>query len=1189
MKYWAFISYSHSDKSWGDWLHRSLETWRPPRALLGRPGRDGPVTKKNPPVFRDREELPSSASLADNINDALRESRYLIAICSPRSAASRWVNEEIRYYKSLGREDRVLCLIVDGEPNASDKPESGLPECFPPAVRFHVGADGALTEERTEPIAADARTRGDGRERAKLKLLAGLLGVNFDDLVRREARRQRWRRIRLGALAAVAFGAGVWWWLQPGILRVQVQPPPPGARIAVDGREQSVNQRVTEFQLRAGDHTIKVLAPNFDESERTVTLERRQTQEIHLELRHEQGKLDVEVDPDDARIEVDGHPFGSRIEALPFDTGEHLVRALRADRYERTDRVTVRKGDTARVFLSLSPAVKAWSIERWDVQGGFVNVGDVDGDGVDDFAHNFITEVAVISGRTGEILRHFPTRDGNLRPFSGANLGGAVGRVALSSGTRNVRDTAGAWMTDVLCIKGGDLLWKWTGPAPRVGNAMTLAVGDLNGDGVSEIAVFSISDDAYIVDGATGKMLRSVKFGVTEWSNAPWLSRCPTSDGEGIFFCGVPIDGGLTYGWGKRTVRAGLLLIKDGRLAWKSDYPGVLTFRTARLADNAPRDLVLTDEQRWRVIDSSSGVVKFEGAFPRSDGTRELIGFWFAKIGEDNAVCWIMGFLPGVVERAPLLAAVRLRDGSVIWRRDDLQPLAQQTVDADGRLIRASDGGIVLRLENGLVDLDPMTGVTRWQQPISTGQTSGFVSDAREDQSLYLGEVGRGIRALGLDGSPRWGVWFSREYSPMIALPDWRIIGLDRLILNHHDGTEKEKCEIACVLPPSRDDWDRSVIPANPLPQTPRGGAPMVQLGEQPLVIHILSQAPGVPDLVADDAVSGVRIWQARELFKPDTALAAGPWGSHREEAVAAIGQLSADAIGARSALFVYRARDGARIALVPIEPWGDFSTDATIAALAADSPTDYVAARKNLLLPDGTRASGDVFAIGSADGKRRWRRELPEPTALSVAPRTATRDAVVMVRLADGSVRALAGNDGHELWGSPAEVAAFAPIMEETASGGTEAIAVSEDGQIRFLDIATGRARDAIKLSDVGQIGTATLRGKHLYLSSSKHGIIAVDTITNKELWRESGNGTKIKPVATTLDQNGREVIVQCATDGHITVCDSKSGEIVSEMSIPSAPARNIAWLPAGSKRPQRVFVTCEDGVLRSRVLSPR
>ena len=138
MKYWAFLSYSHRDKKWGDWLHRALETYRVPRRLIGRDSRNGAIPPRVFPVFRDREELPVSADLGSNINEALAESRYLIVICSPHSAQSRWVGEEIKAFKRLGREDRILALIIAGEPNASDgKPGlSPAEECFPEALRF---------------------------------------------------------------------------------------------------------------------------------------------------------------------------------------------------------------------------------------------------------------------------------------------------------------------------------------------------------------------------------------------------------------------------------------------------------------------------------------------------------------------------------------------------------------------------------------------------------------------------------------------------------------------------------------------------------------------------------------------------------------------------------------------------------------------------------------------------------------------------------------------------------------------------------------------------------------------------------------------------------------------------------------------------------------------------------------------
>lgn len=214
-RYWAFISYSHRDKKWGDWLHRAVETYRVPRKLVGTPGRDGAVPRRLFPVFRDREELPGSPDLGANITQALETSRHLLVICSPRSAKSLWVNEEIKAFKADKGEDRVLCLIVDGEPNATDKPELGLEECFPEAVRYRVDAAGQLTDQRTEPIAADARAGQDGLANAKLKLLAGLLGVGFDQLRQRERIRKRKRRtLQAAAAVVVAVGVGVGWYLQ---------------------------------------------------------------------------------------------------------------------------------------------------------------------------------------------------------------------------------------------------------------------------------------------------------------------------------------------------------------------------------------------------------------------------------------------------------------------------------------------------------------------------------------------------------------------------------------------------------------------------------------------------------------------------------------------------------------------------------------------------------------------------------------------------------------------------------------------------------------------------------------------------------------------------------------------------------------------------------------------------------------
>jgi hypothetical protein len=202
-KYRAFISYSHKDEKWASWLHRALETFRVPKNIVGETTPMGTVPERLGKVFRDREELASSTSLGEELTQALEDSACQIVICSPNAAGSHWTNEEILTYKRLGREDRVFSLIVDGEPNASQFEETAEFECFPEALRFRMGADGNLTKQRSEPIAADARPQGDGKQNAKLKLISGMLGVGFDDLKQREQQRRQKRMALFTAAATV--------------------------------------------------------------------------------------------------------------------------------------------------------------------------------------------------------------------------------------------------------------------------------------------------------------------------------------------------------------------------------------------------------------------------------------------------------------------------------------------------------------------------------------------------------------------------------------------------------------------------------------------------------------------------------------------------------------------------------------------------------------------------------------------------------------------------------------------------------------------------------------------------------------------------------------------------------------------------------------------------------------------------
>jgi tetratricopeptide (TPR) repeat protein len=199
-QYKAFISYSHRDERWARWLQRSLERYRVPGRLAGKEGAHGTVPARLRPVFRDREDLSSAADLTARIKEEIVNSEFLIVVCSPAAAASRWVNEEIRHFRDQVGADRILALIVDGDPQA-DSDNGG---CFPEALLE--SPDGS----RREPLAADVRRYSDGKHLSLLKIIAGLLGIRLDELRRREAHRLLQKRLVWGTATVVLVSVLGW-------------------------------------------------------------------------------------------------------------------------------------------------------------------------------------------------------------------------------------------------------------------------------------------------------------------------------------------------------------------------------------------------------------------------------------------------------------------------------------------------------------------------------------------------------------------------------------------------------------------------------------------------------------------------------------------------------------------------------------------------------------------------------------------------------------------------------------------------------------------------------------------------------------------------------------------------------------------------------------------------------------------
>lgn len=203
MRYKAFISYRHlpKDQFVAETLHKALETFKLPKSLYDKCS-EHTINR----VFRDRDELPLSSNLSDSIQAAIAESEFLIVICSPQLKESRWCLEEIESFKTLHGREKIFAVLVEGEPEDS----------FPDSLLYEeyeaIDENGNKTKYRKpiEPLAADVRGK-DFKEIKKLikeeslRLIAPMLGLNYDDLKQRHRERKIKKIVTYSAIIGAVF------------------------------------------------------------------------------------------------------------------------------------------------------------------------------------------------------------------------------------------------------------------------------------------------------------------------------------------------------------------------------------------------------------------------------------------------------------------------------------------------------------------------------------------------------------------------------------------------------------------------------------------------------------------------------------------------------------------------------------------------------------------------------------------------------------------------------------------------------------------------------------------------------------------------------------------------------------------------------------------------------------------------
>ena len=318
-KYCAFISYRHQspDDVIAKALHTAIETYGVPAGIRKKTGK-----KKLGRVFRDQEELPLSANLGSDIETALDSSDWFIAICSPRYLESRWCLRELDYFMQKKGRDRVLAVLVEGEPETS----------FPEVLRFSMDEAGNRTE--VEPLAANLRG-SDWKKKLKdekLRLLAPMLSVTFDELKRRERQRAIRRTFTVSAAVLVAAaGLGVFLAVnharqerlrEEAALQAAIAEEP-RARAEEEQRQKEEQAAIAEAERqRAEEERLRAEEEQRQKEEQAAIAEAERQRAEEEQRKAEEERLRAEEEQRQKELE--------RKNAIYNDLGERLERASAA-------------------------------------------------------------------------------------------------------------------------------------------------------------------------------------------------------------------------------------------------------------------------------------------------------------------------------------------------------------------------------------------------------------------------------------------------------------------------------------------------------------------------------------------------------------------------------------------------------------------------------------------------------------------------------------------------------------------------------------------------------------------------------------------------------------------------------------------------------------------------------------------
>lgn len=268
-KRYAFISYSHKDAKDAKWLHKHLEYYKLPSEIFNEYDESNRYLR---PVFRDKEDIGTGV-LKPELRKELEASKFLIVICSPNSAKSSYVSQEVQVFIELGRIDHIIPYIIDGIPKSGDERE-----CFPRSLINHI-------KKTPDDELLGANINEIGKQKAFIRIVSSLLNVEFDTLWNRH-RRESKKRIITWLFCVLFLLLFIYWFAIPIKLSVKLYdemhhlPLPKDAVLIVNGTIYPLSSLDTTIcinslpgYLRLHDVNVKFRSTYYRQISDRVTLD----------------------------------------------------------------------------------------------------------------------------------------------------------------------------------------------------------------------------------------------------------------------------------------------------------------------------------------------------------------------------------------------------------------------------------------------------------------------------------------------------------------------------------------------------------------------------------------------------------------------------------------------------------------------------------------------------------------------------------------------------------------------------------------------------------------------------------------------------------------------------------------------------------------------------------------------------